>query len=262
MLTRLNTRLRQTMSGAKTGIIPYVTIGFPTLNDTIEIVRSIETAGADAIELGVPYCDPVADGPTIQYASHKALSQGVTTASCIELVSSIRNEGIEIPIIFMGYFNPILSYGITSYAKDCATAGVDAIIVPDLPPDESQELRSALNANQVGLISLLAPTSSNERIELGARMSDSFIYCVSVAGVTGARSELPSNLNSFISRVREQSSLPIAIGFGIADKKHVETVGEIADIAIVGSALINVLDSAKEGEVANAAYTFVSSLTD
>ena len=160
----------------------------------------------------------------------------------------------------MGYFNPILSYGIESYAKDCANAGVDAIIVPDLPPDESGALRAALHANGLGLISLLAPTSPNERLELGTRMSDAFVYCVSVAGVTGARAELPADLNSFISRVRGYTSLPIAVGFGITGKSHVEAVGIFADIAIVGSALINVLDSANEGEISEAAKTFVSSL--
>jgi len=262
MLTRLNTRLTQTLNTTRTGVIPFVTIGFPSLKDTLEIVRSIENAGADAIELGIPFCDPVADGPTIQYANYQALSQGITTATCIDLVRQIRSEGIEIPIIFMGYFNPILSYGLESYAQDCSSAGVDAIIVPDLPPDESQELRSALHDNGVGLISLLAPTSSTERIKRGAQASDGFIYCVSVAGVTGARAELPANLDSFISRVRGLTSLPIAVGFGITNKKQVDTVGEIADIAIVGSALINVLDSARESEIPNAAHAFVASLTD
>ena len=160
----------------------------------------------------------------------------------------------------MGYFNPILSYGIESYAEDCANAGVDAVIVPDLPTDESDELREALHANGLGLISLLAPTSPNERIALGVRMSDGFVYCVSIAGVTGARSELPKDLNSFIARVRSYTTLPIAVGFGIAEKKHVQAVGAIADIAIVGSALINVLDSANEDEIPKAAKTFVSSL--
>ena len=260
MLTRLQNSLDKALLEKRTGLIPYATIGFPRLEDTLQIVKSIEEAGADAIELGVPYCDPVADGPTIQASSYKALSQGITTTTCINLVGELRQSGIEIPIIFMGYFNPILSYGIESYAEDCAKAGVDAIIVPDLPPDESDALREALHANGLGLISLLAPTSPNERIELGVRMSDGFVYCVSIAGVTGARSELPKDLNSFIARVRSYTTLPIAVGFGIAEKKHVQAVGAIADIAIVGSALINVLDSANEDEIPEAAKTFVSSL--
>ena len=260
MLDRLKTALSDVRDRGRVGLIPYVTIGFPTIEDTLAIVPAIEAAGADAIELGVPYSDPLADGPTIQAASYRALMGGVDSKTCISVVRRLRASGVKAPLLFMGYYNPILSYGVRAYARDCAEAGVDALIVPDLPPDEAAELHEALKENGLGLISLLAPTSPEERIMLGCKEADGFIYCVSVAGVTGARMDLPQDLPEFVARVKKHTDLPIAVGFGVAERRHVQTVGAIADVAVVGSALINVIDSAPPGEAASRARAFIAGL--
>ncbi|MCY4582606.1 MAG: tryptophan synthase subunit alpha [Chloroflexi bacterium] len=261
MLDRLDSALARARNEGRTAVAPYVTIGFPSIEDTLAIVPAIEQAGADAIELGVPYSDPLADGPVIQAASYRALTGGVDTHACIEAVRDLRAAGVSLPLIFMGYYNPILRYGIPEYAADCADAGVDALIIPDLPPDEAGELREAVEERGLGLVAMLAPTSTEERIELGCERARGFVYCVSVTGVTGARSDLPDDLPEFVARVRRHTELPVAVGFGIAERRHVERVGQVADVAAVGSALINVIDSAPPGEAASRAGAFVRGLT-
>ena len=260
MLNRLESALARARDEGRTAVAPYVTVGFPTIEDTLAIVPAIEQAGADVIELGVPYSDPLADGPTIQAASYRALAGGVDSHVCIEAVRSLRLAGVTLPLLFMGYYNPILRYGIAAYAADCAEAGVDALIVPDLPSDEAGELREALEERGLGLVTMLAPTSTEERITLGCEHARGFIYCVSVTGVTGMRSDLPDDLSEFIARVRRHTELPVAVGFGIAERRHVERVGEVADMAAVGTALINVIDSAPPGEAASRAGAFVREL--
>ena len=261
MIDRLEIALSRARNEGRTAVAPYVTIGFPTIEDTLAIVPAIEQAGADAIELGVPYSDPLADGPTIQAASYRALTGGVDSHICLETVRDLRAAGVSLPLIFMGYYNPILRYGIAAYAADCAEAGVDALIIPDLPPDEAGELHEALAERGLGLVAMLAPTSTEERIVLGCERARGFVYCVSVTGVTGARSDLPDDLPQFVARVRRHTELPVAVGFGIAERRHVERVGQVADVAAVGSALINVIDSAPPGEAASRAGAFIRGLT-
>lgn len=260
MLDRLENALGTARRERRAAVIPYVTIGFPTLDDTLAIVPAIERAGADVIELGVPYSDPLADGPTIQAASHRALQGGMNMRGCLEAARALRQAGVGVPLVFMGYYNPILRYGVEAYAADCADAGVDALLVPDLPPDEAGELRDALQRRGLGLASMLAPTSTDERIALGCAASTGFVYCVSVAGVTGSRSDLPDDLPEFIARARRHTSLPIAVGFGVSERRHVERVGEVADAAAVGSALIEAIGSAPPGEAASRAEAFIRSL--
>ncbi len=260
MTERMDAALQQLVRERRTGIFPYVTIGFPSVEDTMAIVPAIEAAGADVIELGVPYSDPLADGPTIQAASYRALEAGMDSAGCLDVVRRLRAARVKVPLLFMGYYNPILSYGIEAYAKDCAEAGLDGLIVVDLPPEESGPLHAALRAHGLALIALLAPTSTDERIALGTAEAEGFVYCVSVAGVTGARTDLPPDLPDFIQRVRAHTKLPIAVGFGIAERRHVEAVAGYADAAMVGSALINVIDSAPPAERAQQAAAFVAGL--
>ena len=260
MSERLDRALQQMRESGKTGVFPYVTIGFPTAEDTLAIVPALEKAGATVIELGVPYSDPLAEGPTIQAASYKALEGGMTMRGCIETARKLRDAGVTVPLVFMGYYNPVLNYGLEAYAKDCAEAGVDGFIIPDLPVDEAAPFHEACRAEGLALIPMFAPTSTDDRIALGAASADGFVYCVSVAGVTGARSELSTSLPHFIERVRSRTGLPVAVGFGISERAHVESVGRVADAAAVGSALINVIDSAPAGERAERAGAFVASL--
>ena len=260
MTKRLDTAFARIRDEKRTGLVPYVTVGFPTVEDTLAIVPAIEAAGAVALELGVPYTDPLADGPTIQAASYRAVQAGVDARVCIDLVARLREDGVKLPLLFMGYYNPILSYGIDAYARDCAAAGLDGMIVVDLPPEESGPMRDALKRHELALIPLLAPTSTDERIELGTRGATGFVYCVSVAGVTGARREMAKDLPAFIGRVRARTDLPIAVGFGVSERRHVEAIGEYADAAAVGSALIDVIDSAPPSERAARAAAFVTAL--
>ena len=244
----------------RVGVIPYVTIGFPTLEDTFAIVPALEKAGATVIELGVPYSDPIGEGPTIQAASHVALQNSMTTAKCIETAKRLREGGVTVPLMMMGYYNPVLNYGIERYVKECAAAGVDGFIIPDLPVDESGPFHQAARTAGLALVPLIAPTSTEERVTAGAASADGFIYCVSVAGVTGARTALPETLPTFVSRIRANTDLPIAVGFGVTERSHVEAIGKVADAAVVGSALIDVIDSAPAGERASRAGAFVASL--
>ena len=260
MTKRLDDALKRMRESGKTGVIPYVTVGFPTPEDTLSIVPALEKAGATVIELGVPYSDPLAEGPTIQAASYRALQAGMNMHRCVETAKTLRDNGVTVPLIFMGYYNPVLNYGLEKYAKDCAAAGVDGFIIVDLPAEESAPFHEACRAVDLALIPLLAPTSTDERIAHGCESAEGFIYCVSVAGVTGARSELPPSLPAFVARVRSHTALPVAVGFGVSERAHVEAIGKVADAAAVGSALINVIDSAPAGERAQRAGAFISSL--
>jgi tryptophan synthase alpha chain len=234
----------------KAAFIAFVTVGYPSIEATLEIVPALIAGGADLIELGVPFSDPLAEGPTIQRSSFKALENGVTPAVCLEVLRKLREGGVEAPIVPMGYYNPVLAYGLDEFCSDVSDAGADGLIVVDLPPEESGALHDACKENDLRLIYLVAPTSTAERVRAVAAMASGFIYCVSVTGVTGARNELPEDLTQFIERVRSVTDLPVAVGFGISQRKHFESVARIADAAVIGSAVIDVIDGSDPSEVA------------
>ena len=260
MTLRLQNALAKLKRGEHVGVIPYVTVGFPTTEDTLALVPAMAQAGAAIVELGIPFSDPLAEGPTIQAASFRALQNGVTTNACLEVTRKLREMGVTIPLLLMGYYNPILAHGIEAFAQDSAKAGADGMIIPDLPPEEAGPLRSALTAQGLSLIPMLAPTSTEERIALACRTAEGFIYCVSRTGVTGARQEVPAGLFEFLAKVRRHTTLPLAVGFGISERRHVETIGAHAEAAIVGSRLINVIDSAPPGERVKRASSFIAGL--
>ena len=239
---------------------PYVTIGFPNVDASVEIAAAVLEAGADMLELGVPFSDPLADGPTVQMTSHRALQQGVNVHTSLEVVRRLRSMGVQAPLVLMGYYNPYLRYGIARFAEDAAEAGVDGLIAPDLPPEEAQPLHRECSARGIYMIPLLAPTSTDERIKLACQSAGGFVYCVSVTGVTGARSELRSEVADLVGRIRRHTELPIVVGFGVSTSDHFEAIGRFADGAIVGSRLMNAVDSAPEGAEARAAADFVRRL--
>jgi len=218
--------------------MPYWMIGYPDLPTSIAIVKALIESGADAIELGIPFSDPLADGPVIQLAAQIALDNHTTLADCFDAVRKIRESYPQTPLLMMGYFNPMLAYGLDRYIADAADAGVDGFVVPDLPPEESDELLNLANPYQLALIEFLAPTSSSDRIQLVAATAKGFIYLVSVTGVTGAREAVAADLSSFVSRVRQATTLPLSVGFGISRPEQAHEVAQIADGIIVGSALI------------------------
>jgi tryptophan synthase alpha chain len=237
--------------------MPYVTIGHPRKDSTLEIVPAMVEAGATMVELGVPFSDPLADGPTIQQASFRALENGVTVDYCIETARELRNKGVDVPLIFMGYYNPILRYGLERFVTACADAGVDGLIVPDLPPEESAELASICRKHQRDLIFMVAPTSRDEHIQMVAEQASGFVYCVALTGVTGARDSVSADLSGFLERVRSKVELPLAVGFGISTPEHVKTVGQDADGVIVGSALVARIDEAEPGAESQVAGDFI-----
>jgi tryptophan synthase alpha chain len=260
-MSRIESALAATREQGRTALAPFLTIGYPDAAALPGLAMALVEGGADMLELGVPFSDPLADGATIQRASFVALQHGVTTAACLEAVRALRARGLEVPVLLMGYYNPILAYGPEAFAADAAAAGVDGLIVVDLPPEEASPLQGGCRARGLDLVYLLAPTSTAERVALVARQASGFIYCVSVAGVTGARSSLPPELPAFVEGVRRQTTLPLAVGFGISRREHVEAVGRIAEVAVVGSALIDIIEAspAREREARVKAYVEVLS---
>lgn len=240
-MSRLAATFERLKRDRQTGIVAYVTVGYPDVETTFSLVPDLQAAGADVIELGVPFSDPLADGVTIQQASFRALQQGVTLKKCLETCRSLRETGSSIPLVLMGYYNPFLNLGLERFAEEAAKSGVDGVIVPDLPAEEAGAMRRACVSNGIDLIFMLAPTSTDERIAWVCQMATGFVYCVSLTGVTGARRDLPSALPDFIARVRRCTDLPLAVGFGISTRAHVEGVGKYADAVVVGSALIDLV---------------------
>ena len=218
--------------------MPYSVMGYPTREGGLAVIKSLVEAGADLLELGIPFSDPLADGPTIQAATQKSLENGTTLRDCLAMTHELRAQGVDTPALMMGYINPMLAYGLEQFVADATAAGVDGFIVPDLPPDEAEELEQLCGQHGLALVYLLAPTSTPERIRLVAEKSKGFIYLVSLTGVTGARNQLPTNLAEFVARVRAQTSTPLAIGFGIGNGQQAKAVAELADGVIVGSALV------------------------
>ncbi|MCB9418280.1 MAG: tryptophan synthase subunit alpha [Ardenticatenaceae bacterium] len=247
-------RAQQTQTAA---LMPYFTIGFPDQPTSLAVIEAI-APHSDLLELGVPFSDPLADGPTIQRSTQIALEGGTTTAVCLQTVRTLREKGITTPVMLMGYYNPILAYGQERYVADAAAAGVDGFIVPDLPPEEAAELETLAADAGLSLIYFLAPTSNPERIAHVAQRASGFIYLVSLTGVTGARRSLQANLSDFVARVRAKADVPLAIGFGIGTPEQAASVGQMADGVIVGSALINTVDQAADKPAA--AQQFVQSL--
>lgn len=240
-MTRIATTWQRLRADGRRALILYLTIGFPERESALTLVPRLIAAGADMIELGVPFSDPLAEGPTIQTATQRALANGVTVPYCLGTVRGLRERGVEAPLLLMGYLNPMLRYGMERFCRDAHDAGVDGLIFPDLPPEESGELQAACDQYGLDLIQFVAPTSTAARIAHVTRHATGFIYCVSVKGVTGARAELSADLPGFLERVRGRTTTPLAVGFGISRPEHARQVAAIADGVIVGSALIDVI---------------------
>ena len=241
-------------------LIPFVTAGDPNLATTLKILHALEKGGADCIELGIPFSDPTADGPTIQRSSERALRNGLSLPRILQLVRQFRRTS-EVPIVLFGYFNPIFHYGVASFCRAAARAGADGILCVDLPPEESAELKRWTDAEGLDLIFLLSPTSGPERVKRVAGRGRGFIYYVSVTGVTGARQALDNRLRSQVARVRRATSLPVGVGFGISTPKQAAWIAGFADAAVVGSALVERIEKAKGGaEKARCAGAFVFAL--
>lgn len=241
----------------------FLTAGFPDLESTVDLVLGFEKNGADVIELGIPFSDPLADGPTIQYSSDIAISNGISVDKILEMVAEIRKHS-EIPIILMGYMNPVLRYGVKAFCEKASTVGVDGLILPDIPVEESGLIEEYAEQNNLPIIYLVAPNTTDERMKLADRKSDGFVYCVSVTGVTGARDggEVSKSVASFIERVKTNVTMnPVMVGFGIKSYEDAQSITSNADGFIVGSALIDVIrKSYPENNWKTDTFSFVHSL--
>jgi len=225
--------------------MPYFPLGYPDLDTSIAIIEALAKNGADLIEAGLSFSDPLADGPVIQKATQIALEKGITIKKSLEAVKELRNRGVDIPLVLMGYYNPMLAYGLEKFVCDSIEAGADGFIIPDLPVEESDEFISALGGMgsrpSLPLIQMLTPTTPNDRMEMIARNAKGFIYLVSVTGVTGERQSLAAGLGDLIARVREHTSAPVCVGFGISTPEQAKEVGKMADGVIVGTACVKVI---------------------
>jgi len=241
--TRISRRFAKLASAGDLGLIAYITAGDPSLDATREIVLAAAEAGADIIELGVPFSDPLADGPTIQRASERSLRAGTTLARVLELVAAIRRES-EVPLVLFSYYNPVLRMGLEYFAARASAAGADGALITDLTPEEAGDYRAALRANGMDTIFLAAPTTTDERFLRIAEATTGFLYLISRTGVTGAREAMPEDLPALVRRARHATKLPLAIGFGISLPGHVSILGGLADAAVVGSALVEEIERA------------------
>ena len=241
--SRISRRFAELRSSGEMGLVAYITAGDPSLEATEQFVLALAGAGADVIELGVPFSDPVADGPVIQRASERALRAGTTLAGVLSLVKSLRAK-TEVPLVLFSYFNPVLQMGLEKFAEQASAAGADGVLITDVTPDEGAEYRQAMSSRGLDTIFLAAPTSTDERLALIAKASSGFLYLISRTGVTGAKDQLADELPALARRVRRVTDLPIAIGFGISLPGHVSVLVGLADAAVVGSALVEEIERA------------------
>src|SRR5438477_13116676 len=253
--SRISRRFAELRERGELGIVAYITAGDPSLDATLRYVLALAAAGADVIELGVPFSDPLADGPTIQRASERALKSGTTLAGVLDLVRRIRQPS-QVPLVLFSYYNPILQMGFEKFASAAASAGADGVLATDLTPEESEDYRRIMRLHSLDTIFLGAPTSTDERLEKIAACSSGFLYLISRTGVTGAKDVMPDELPALLRRARCVTQLPIAVGFGISLPSHVSVLGGLADAAAVGSALVSEIEKATahdSGEAAIAA---------
>ena len=244
----------------RTAFLAYVTVGFPSRDATPDIAAALLDGGADILELGMPFSDPLADGATIQHSNQVALDNNVTLKDCLAAAKEVRARNKNAPIVLMGYYNPLLRYGLSKFCADSVKAGVDGFIVVDLPPDEAADLKKECVKNDLDLIFLLTPTSSNDRMMKVCEGASGFVYIVTVTGVTGARTSVNTAVPDLVARVRKHTKLPLAVGFGVSTAEQFQSIGKYADGVAIGSAIVKVVDKPTTKEAAASAKAFAKSL--
>ena len=261
MENRIDLKLLEVKSENRPALVPYLTVGYPSIKLSAEIALKTLGSGADMLELGIPFSDPIADGPTIQKTGFKALENGVSLSVCMDDLTKVREENNDSPIIFMGYFNPFLQYGLERFMGDASDRGLDGLIIPDLPMEESVVISEQCRKKGIHHIPLLAPTSTKERIKSSCEQAGGFIYCVSLTGVTGARDGLSKGVENLVERIRVHTNLPVLVGFGVSQKKDVEMISKFADGAVVGSAFLDHIANSSEGSEISSAGEFIESIS-
>ena len=260
-MSRIQATLAQLKSQGRKALIPYVTAGFPFADVTPELLHAMVAAGSDIIELGVPFSDPMADGPVIQKAGEKALAHGIGMAQVLSMVGTFRQANTTTPVVLMGYANPVeaydLKHGTGAFVRDAATAGVDGVLIVDYPPEECETFAAALKTAGLDLIFLLAPTSTPERMEQVGRLASGYVYYVSLKGVTGAGHLDTTAVEAAVPRIRQHVSVPVGVGFGIRDASTAKAVGKVADAVVIGTKIIQLLDNQPREKVASTAAEFL-----
>lgn len=257
---RLDRTFYESRARGTTVLSPFITVGFPDVPTSIEIAAAVLQNGGDQMEIGVPFSDPIADGPTVQRANFHALAHGVTVETCLDAVRQLRSNGIEAPLTLMGYFNPFLRYGLRDLAVDAQEVGIDGIIVPDLPPEESLEFQPLFAERGIHQIHFAALTSDDARVKYICERAGGFIYCIAVLGVTGARAEIRADAARLVERVKRYTDVPVIQGFGVSSKAHIDAIAAYADGAIVASAMFDAIEDAPDGRKVEAAVEFVRGL--
>lgn len=258
-MSRLTPRLAALAQSGRKALVTFITAGDPDLPTTCETILTLEAAGADIIELGVPFSDPMADGPTIQLSSERALAAGTSLKAILETVRSVRTR-TDIPIILMGYLNPVHAYGYERFCCDAVSAGVDGVLLVDMPPEESGEFLPRAEAHGLDVIFLLTPTSDQARIDTVNRLGRGFIYYVTVTGVTGARQEVSSTLSRELETICSKTTLPVMAGFGISTPEQAANVADLADGVVVGSAIVKLFQHNSGAQLQQEVHSFVSTL--
>ena len=259
-MSRIASTFNRLQSRGRKALIPYVTAGDPFADATPDIMLAMARAGADVIELGVPFSDPMADGPVIQQASERALARGIGLSHCLEMVRAFRKLDDITPVVLMGYANPVERWGTTRFVADAKAAGVDGVLIVDYPPEACEDFANALKQQQIDPIFLLAPTSTDERIAHTAKVASGYVYYVSLKGVTGAGHLDVSGVAKMVPRIRRHVSLPVGVGFGIRDAASARAVAQVADAVVIGSALVQRLQSQSRDTVADSAASFVAGI--
>ena len=259
MNSRITNIIKEQNIKGRIALIPFITAGYPSVEGCINVVKGLVDGVSDVIEIGMPFSDPIAEGPTIQKSSHMAIENGMNIRKSLDIVEKIRSSGINIPIIMMGYINPILNIGLSNFAKLATNAGANGLIIADMPNEELKQIQISTAENSLDTIPLISLNSSEERIELGCKYAQGFIYCISILGVTGSRSSISLTVKEKVKTVKKFTNIPVGVGFGISKPSHVKNIKEYADAVIVGSALIDELEKAKSNPGATA-KKFISNL--
>ena len=260
-MSRIETTFQQLKATGRKALIPYVTAGFPFADVTPELMHAMVAAGADVIELGVPFSDPSADGPVIQKAGDKALAFGIGTSHVIDMVKAFRQTNTTTPVVLMGYANPIerydLKHGKDGFIRDASAAGIDGVLVVDYPPEECVEFAAKLRAHNMDLIFLLAPTSTDQRMQQVADVASGYVYYVSLKGVTGSGALNTDEVEAMLPRIRQKVSIPVGVGFGIRDAQTAQTIAKVADAVVIGSKIIQLIENESRDKVATVAGDFL-----
>ena len=260
-MSRIEATFQQLKAAGRKALIPYVTAGYPFADGTPELMHAMVDAGADVIELGVPFSDPSADGPVIQKAGDKALAFGIGTSHVIDMVKAFREKNHATPVVLMGYANPIerydLKHGKDSFIRDASAAGIDGVLVVDYPPEECVEFAAKLRAHKMDLIFLLAPTSTDQRMQQVADVASGYVYYVSLKGVTGSGALNTAEVEAMLPRIRQKVSIPVGVGFGIRDAETANAIGKVADAVVIGSKIIQLIENEPRDQVAKVAGTFL-----